>query len=76
MQILYMAVTPDKFELPVAVADSLDEMEFMTGITKSNISCAITRRRSGKHIGIKFIKIECEEDTEIEDGRFLYEKIY
>lgn len=60
---LYLVVTPDKYELPVAVADSLDELANMTGIPKSNISYAICRNRSGKTIGIKFLKIKCEEET-------------
>lgn len=37
MRKLYMAVTRDRFELPVAVADSAQELARMVGVSKRTI---------------------------------------
>lgn len=61
MQKLYMAVTPDRFELPLAVADTAKELSLITGIPRKKISEALCRNLSGKHLGMKFIKIIYKE---------------
>lgn len=38
---IYMCVTHDKYELPVAVADSPKELADMLGVTSNNILSAI-----------------------------------
>lgn len=55
---VYMAVTPDSLELPLAVADSLEELEYMTGIKKGNIASSISKKRSGVGIGFKFVRVQ------------------
>lgn len=40
---LYLACTPDRYELPVFVTDDLDEMEEFTGYTVSSIRSLISR---------------------------------
>lgn len=59
--ILYMAVTPDKYEFPIIVSESLKELSRKSGFSKAVISRAIYRKSKGKRFGIKFIKIEIDE---------------
>lgn len=55
---LYMAVTPDEYELPIAVADTLDDLAQMRKRPKSRIKEAIARSRSGEIIGEKYIRVD------------------
>ena len=55
---LYMAVTPDKYELPIYVtADKLRLAEWL-GKSEAAINSAIARGYSGKRNGYKVIKVE------------------
>lgn len=58
---LYLAVTPDRFELPVAVAGSAGELAQMMGASRKIISEAICRGSSGIRRGYKVYKIDAEE---------------
>ena len=58
---LYMGVTPDKYELPLFVADSLKELSKMSGFDYDSIRHRISKKSSGRNKGIKFIRIEFEE---------------
>ena len=58
---LYMGVTPDKYELPLFVADSLKELSKMSGFDYDSIRHRISKNSSGRNRGIKFIRIEFEE---------------
>lgn len=49
---LYMMVTPDKYELPLAVADSIKELSEMTGIKAGTLSVYFSLGRPG------FVKVE------------------
>lgn len=59
---LYLGVTPDKYELPLFVADSLKELSKMSGFDYDSVRHLISKRSSGKNKGIKFIKITIEEE--------------
>lgn len=61
---LYMGVTPDKYELPLFVADSLKELSKMSGFDYDSVRHLISKRSSGKNKGIKFIKITIDEEKE------------
>lgn len=61
---LYMGVTPDKYELPLFVADSLKELSKMSGFDYDSIRHRISKRSSGRNKGIKFIKITIDEEKE------------
>lgn len=64
---LYMAVTPDKYELPLVISESLDEISIKTGVKKHAILSSICHNRSGKNTGYKFLRIElCEFIDELE----------
>lgn len=64
--IVYMKVTRDKYELPIAVADSVRELSRMTGATENSIWSNITHQKTGeiKHGSFKRVdigEIELEE---------------
>lgn len=41
---LYLWVTSDKYELPLAVADSMEELARMAGVTVGTVTSSISRR--------------------------------
>lgn len=45
-QYIWMKVTSDEYELPIAVADSAQELADMLGINKSNIMSCISHSKS------------------------------
>lgn len=59
--ILYMAVTPDKYELPITVENTLFDLAEMFGTTSSTILTSISRNKSGKRRGAKFVKVEVDD---------------
>lgn len=59
---IYVQVTPDEYELPVAVADSPEELAEITGHTVGTIKTTISKRKNGKRKG-KFLYVEVEEDA-------------
>lgn len=59
---LYMAVTPDKYELPLAVADTVLELAQTVNRSASVIYSSITKNTSGKTKGMKFVKVELEDE--------------
>lgn len=64
---LYIAVTNDRYELPIAVAETQTELAIMVGVDISTICKQIKRRAAGekecpwKKCGMKFYKVDCEE---------------
>lgn len=42
-EVLYLACTPDRYELPVCVSDNLDELSQCTGVKKESIMQGIAR---------------------------------
>lgn len=58
---LYMAVTPDKYELPLAVCDTAKELGELFGVGKNTVQSAISNNLSGKNKGRKFVRVELEE---------------
>ena len=61
---LYMAVTPDRYELPIFIENSYKALERKTGIKSGNIAAYITKGKSGNRLGYKFVKVTIEEDEE------------
>lgn len=64
---LYIAVTNDRYELPIAVAETQTELAIMVGVDISTICKQIKRRAAGKKecprkkYRMKFYKVDCEE---------------
>lgn len=54
---LWLAVETDKYELPLAVADSARELGEMMGSNKHNVETFVCKRSSGKLNGFKYIKV-------------------
>lgn len=62
---LYLAVTPDKYELPICVTDNIGEMARKFKTSNNNISSKISKNHSGKNLGVKFIKIKVDTEEVI-----------
>ncbi|GAA6481423.1 hypothetical protein K250101E9_41860 [Enterocloster aldenensis] len=67
---LYMAVTTDRYELPIAVERSAECLAGKMGTTRNSIYSQVCRNRKGdagrgykNHRGrIRFVKVEVDED--------------
>lgn len=55
---MYMAVTADKYELPLFVADTVWEMAKHFGVTENTVYSSISKGLSGKRNGYRFVKVE------------------
>lgn len=55
---LYMAVTADRLELPIAVEDTAVKLAKKMGVNPSNIRDAVSKGLDGSRIGIKYVKVE------------------
>lgn len=60
MPLVYMKVTGDKLELPIAVADSIAELATMVGVKPHTVASQISRGKNNK----------------IKTGKRLYYKVY
>lgn len=58
---LYIAVTNDKYELPIMVAENVRELSEAFGISYHDIHCLISRDIPAKKKNVKFIRLEIEE---------------
>lgn len=65
MTTLYMKVTKDKYELPIAVAESPRELAEMLGTTRQNVLSCISKKLPTW----KRIYIDDEEDDDGAQGR-------
>lgn len=57
MKKIFMAVTADKYELPVFIADTIPELARKLKVPAASIRSSICRGDTGKTRGIKFIKV-------------------
>ena len=63
MRPVYMEVTPDKFELPVAVADSAYELAALRKVRVTNILHAVNKTGNYKRSHrSKYIKVWVEDE--------------
>ena len=58
MKYYWMVVTADKYELPLAVAESSFCLAKMLGVHKGTVLVCEARGRSGKNTGRKIIKVK------------------
>ena len=64
--ILWIKVTNDEYELPVAVADSLEELAQMCGIKKESIIQMLSRVKHHKYLKWScYRRVEIEEDEDL-----------
>lgn len=59
---LYMKVSKDKYELPLAIADNAQELASMCGVTVGTIFSQISRSKTGRRS--PYHKVEIEEDDD------------
>ena len=59
---LYMAVTADRYELPIAVEETPTELSAKTGISLNSIMTALYRPINGKKIGMKFYRLQVDDE--------------
>lgn len=53
-----MAVTADKYELPLYIAETIEELSERYGISRSTIATSISREETGRNRGFKFAKVK------------------
>lgn len=58
----YMLVTKDKYELPLAIADSAEELAKTIGVSKNYVYCATSNVRG--HLYPHIVKVPVEYDME------------
>lgn len=58
---LWLAVTADEYELPLAVKDTAHELAKCFGVTETTIYNCVARGRNGRESGYKYIKVEDNE---------------
>ena len=58
---VYMEVTKDKYELPVAIADSCNELARIRNVNPNTISSMIYHCREKGH-RCRYVKVKIEED--------------
>ena len=59
---LWMLVTADEYELPLAVADSARALAEMVGSTKHNVESFVSKGCNGRMNGTKYIKVVNDEE--------------
>jgi len=59
---LYLKVTNDKFELPVAVADSVIELSEMIGIHRRSLESIFCKIRKGKYGNSMYKIVEVDDE--------------
>ena len=58
---LWMEVTQDEYELPVAVADSRKELAEMRHVSANTISSTICHGKRGDYRQSKYVKVKVED---------------
>lgn len=59
---LYMIVSRDKYELPMAVADSISELAVITGMNVKTLRSSFSRLKSGAYKTSGYVIIDVEEE--------------
>ena len=65
---VYMMVTKDEYELPVAIADTAPELARMVGTTENSIRSWISHSKNGGYRS-PYCKVEIDEENEDENGK-------
>ncbi len=63
MSFVWLKVTTDRYELPVAVADTGAELARICGVSDNNVYNAINKANALGH-RCQYIRVEVEEDEE------------
>lgn len=60
--IIYMCVTSDKYELPIAIADTASELARIMDTTTNNIYSCISRSNTNKRKNSRFKKVVIDDE--------------
>ena len=67
MKYIWMAVTPDKYELPIAVEDSARKLADLLGVSESTVKGSEFRHTDGHTWGIEYVNVRnTDEDHDSE----------
>ena len=58
---MYLIVTVDEYEFPLAVFDNLQEVSNYTGRTKNSINTSICRGNKDIELNVKYMRIDLNE---------------
>lgn len=61
---LYMAVTADKYELPLVVGTLYQVAEY-GGVQLKTVQQSISSKRSGRLNGFKYVRVNVEDEDEL-----------
>lgn len=59
---VWILVTKDEFELPVAIADTAKELARICGVSNRTVISGALRSKSGKVKKSRYIKVEIDDD--------------
>lgn len=59
---VYIHVTRDKYELPLAIADSPSELARITGANRGTVASTLSLFRSGKYKHPQYQEVEIDDD--------------
>lgn len=59
---LYLRVTDDEYEFPIAVADSQAELARLLGLSLNTVNCAYHFIRTGKYKDSSYKIVEVDDD--------------
>ena len=61
---VWMKVTRDQYELPIAIADSPQELSMLVGSNADNINACIAKVAAGVTKKSQYVKVEIEDYEE------------
>lgn len=61
---LYLQVTDDRFEFPVAIAESQAELARMVGVSTNTIGSALCNLRSGRYKSSIYREVDIDDDID------------
>ena len=61
-EFLWLAVTPDAYELPIMVCDTAEELGQKYGLSRNSIISNVKRKADGTRSGRKFVKVRIIEE--------------
>ena len=61
MSNIWMMVTMDEYELPLAVAESAGELAKKVGVDKNTIMSCVSHVRKGRKTRSRYVKVEIED---------------
>ena len=64
---VYMEVSQDGLELPVAMADSMAELAKMTGTSAALVRSSVSKMRRGVHKTNRFVEVEIDEREDADE---------